>query len=190
MKTLAERINARPPRPPEAYFTLRQRASDRAVWAHSLCLEGDLYKVPPRNARASELSLKLFARLSNKPLTGPFKVDVDEYGNTYNWHDDIVWLSDDGGILIAEDCVGGMPGDGVALVAHVLPDVHRRILFDIGTDYIQNSVTIVLSADDPSTCESLIPIVDAVFQAEGLPPLTPTSLPRHLRPQGPSWRNG
>lgn len=172
----------RPPPPPE-YFELRNRAVDRATWAHTQALVAgipDPSVLPP--PWASQVALTLFERLAPGVALGPWvRVDRLDHGRAYNWGEDRCRLSKGGGVLVADHCFGALPGDGVDVVAHVMPDPHARVLFHEGTDYSQYNSPVLISADRAERCAELVASVGAILKDLGFGTLRPVEVPLHTR---------
>ena len=118
-------------------------------------------------AWAKQIYLRLVPdrALSAEPLV----VDRWKHGHAYNWADDRVWLDHaGGGVLVARECFGAMPNDGVDIVAHVMPDPGARVLFDEGTDYTQSYVKAILSAETEERCAAVREVVERFFREQGL----------------------
>lgn len=161
--------------PPDAFFALRARAIDRAPWNHSVDLQFSQFEEFTVSARphdwASRAALGLYASLrpDAELPTSPLRVDERAHKHSYNWKDDAAWLAEDGtGVLLAQYCFGGSPGDGVNDVFHILPNADRRVCFEICTDSTQNTLDVTLSADDEARLASLSEHVAAYFRCFGL----------------------
>jgi len=169
---------SRPPLPP-AFFELRERAVDRAPWPHTVALAVSL---PERREPdwAKRVAFALHGRLAPGWTfpAAPIVADRWRDGTAYNWGDDAAWLDGgSGGIFVASECFGALPGDGVDVVYHVVPDGGARVLFEYGTDYTQNDTTVVVSASDGARLDAVCAAVSAVFVEHGYAPPTPCALP-------------
>ena len=90
--------------------------------------------------------------LPDEPVTG---------GRTYNWgSDQAYWTVDGDGILIAQQCFGAVPGDGIDLIFHVTVGKDISVVVTQGMDYSQHEYELRIVA----TSETIDVVTDAVLQ--------------------------
>lgn len=158
------------PPSPDAYAALRARAVDRAQWALSTRLVTPAAAVMRADDWGERLARTVYDALhpdAALPATSA-SFDSHVHGHSYNARGDDAWIADDGtGVLRAEHWFGGLPGDGVDEVWHVLPGGGRRVVFDVCTDSTQNELAVTLSADDGATLRALAERVVVLLRAFG-----------------------
>lgn len=169
-----EQARGAPPerRPPsvEVYAALRARAVDRAPWPVSTRLVTPVAPVTREHAWGERAALAVYGSLRPEVALpeAPTAIDPYAHGRCYNARGDDAWVAPDGtGVIRAEHWFGGLPGDGVDDVWHVLPGGGRRVLFEVCTDSTQNELELTLSADDAPTLAGLRAHVAALLDAYG-----------------------
>lgn len=173
MDALAQARTASPEHHPpsvEAYAALRARAVDRAPWGRTTRLVTPAAPALREHDWGTRAALTLYGSLRPEVAlpAAPTSFDAYAHGHSYNARSDDAWVAPDGsGVLRAEHWFGGLPGDGVDEVWHVLPGGGRRVVFDVCTDSTQNELDLTLSADDAATLERLCAHVAALLDAYG-----------------------
>ena len=160
------------PLPPsvDAYAALRARAVDRAPWAVSTRLVTPAAPVMREHRWGVRAALAVYGSLRPDVALpeAPTAFDAYAHGHCYNARGDDAWIAPDGsGVIRAEHWFGGLPGDGVDDVWHVLPGGGRRVCFEVCTDSTQNELEVTLSADDAPTLAGLRAHVAALLGAYG-----------------------
>lgn len=82
----------------------------------------------------------------------------------YNFVTDDVHLTADGehGLVVAHDCFGALPGDGVDIHFHLLIPDGTHVTFHAGTDYTQSRLTV--RATGPSAAHAVAVTASALEQ--------------------------
>lgn len=121
-------------------------------------------KVPFGYRRGSKKrSRALFAVLHDAELS---RVALSRGQQHYNWGSDELWEAADGtGVLLAEECFGALPGDGIDVHVHFLLPGDVHLTFPIGCDYTQSTLTITASGySDGAVAAVLEAAADTVAQ--------------------------
>lgn len=166
------RVAPSEPRPPsvEVYASLRARAVDRAPWGVSTRLVAPVAPATREHDWGRRAALAVYGSLRPELAlpAAPTAFDAFAHGRCYNARDDDAWIASDGtGVIRAEHWYGGLPGDGVDDVWHVLPGGGRRVMFDVCTDSTQRELDVTLSADDAATLAALRAHITALLDAYG-----------------------
>ncbi|MFO0563669.1 MAG: hypothetical protein U0269_36930 [Polyangiales bacterium] len=155
-----------------AYAAIAQRASTKTQRAHreTISLHG-LDAVSSERQWQGSAALGLFASLCPDRALSHECVIPD--ARLYEFGQDSIRISTDGAALIkAQQCFGTWAG-GVDDWWHVLPSDDRRAAFNIGTDYSQSTIELVLDADTPDALAALRAHCLAYFALLGLKPAAP-----------------
>jgi hypothetical protein len=153
----------------EAYRALAQRASKNARRAHSetVTLHGFDAVAAERQWRASA-ALGLFASL-RPDLALSHECAITD-GRIYDFGQDSIRIAADGAAVIqAQHCFGTWSG-GVDDWWHIVPSPEQRAAFNVGTDYSQSRVELVLDADTEHAFAALRAHCLAYFAMLGLRP--------------------
>jgi hypothetical protein len=131
---------------------LRARANDRAPWEHHRTL---VVPAGPLEVGLRGLFRELYSALA--PAGESLSEQVTDGARTYNWGTDVAWVTSKGnGVLLAEHCIGPLPGDGVDEVFHAVAENRVRVMLDWATDYTQDDVRFKVSANsEPALAQAL-----------------------------------